>query len=53
MEIWRQPEQAAMLGSRGADGVRAHHTIARMTDRMLEVYGELTGANQPSRAVAS
>jgi glycosyltransferase involved in cell wall biosynthesis len=53
MEIWRNPAQAAHLGSRGAEGVRAHHTITRMTDRMLEVYGELTGARQPSRAVAS
>jgi len=53
MTIWRDPAQAAALGARGADGVRAHYTVARMADRMLEVYGELTGTTAASRAAAS
>ena len=53
MTIWRDPAQAAILGGRGAEGVRAHYTMARMTDLMLDVYGELTGVGQQSRAVAS
>jgi glycosyltransferase involved in cell wall biosynthesis len=53
LSIWRDPAHAAVLAARGADGVRAHYTIARMTDGMLDVYGELTGTRQPSRAVAS
>ena len=53
MTIWRDPAQAAILGGRGAEGVRAHYTMARMTDLMLDVYSELTGVGQRSRAVAS
>jgi glycosyltransferase involved in cell wall biosynthesis len=53
MAIWRDPAHAAALGARGAEGVRAHYTIGRMADRMLDVYGELTGARAVSRAVAS
>ena len=31
------------LGRRGAEGVRRHHSIARMADRALEVYRSVTG----------
>ena len=31
-------ELAARLGARGFDGVRAHYSIERSTDRLLEVY---------------
>jgi hypothetical protein len=41
------------MGARGADGVRSHFTIARMADRVLDVYGEVTGALGPIRAAAS
>ena len=29
------------LGRQGADGVRAHYTVARMADRLLEVYADV------------
>jgi glycosyltransferase involved in cell wall biosynthesis len=53
MTIWRDPAQAAALGGRGAEGVRAHYTIARMADRMLEVYAELTGTAQAAPHAAA
>ena len=53
MAIWQDPAQAAGFGMRGADGVRAHYTMARMADRMLDVYGEVTGTTAASRAAAS
>jgi glycosyltransferase involved in cell wall biosynthesis len=41
MDVWRDPAHAADLGRHGAAGVRAHYTIAHMTDSVLQVYGEL------------
>ena len=41
VEVWRDPARAAEMGARGAQGVRAHYTLARMADAMLQVYGEL------------
>jgi glycosyltransferase involved in cell wall biosynthesis len=41
MELWRDPARAAEMGARGAHGVRAHYTIERMAEAMLQVYGEL------------
>ena len=41
MDVWRDPARAATLGRGGAAGVRAHYTIERMADAMLQVYGEL------------
>jgi glycosyltransferase involved in cell wall biosynthesis len=51
--IWSDAGAAAAMGARGADGVRSHFTIARMADRVLDVYGEVTGALGPIRAAAS
>ncbi len=34
-------EAARALGRRGAEGVRQHHSVARMADRALEVYGSI------------
>jgi glycosyltransferase involved in cell wall biosynthesis len=51
--IWTDAASAAQMGARGAAGIRAHYTIARMADRMLEVYGQLTGTLESTRAVAS
>jgi glycosyltransferase involved in cell wall biosynthesis len=34
-------EAARALGRRGSEGVRAHHSVARMADRALEVYFSL------------
>ena len=47
-------EAARALGRRGAEGVRLHHSIARMADRALEVYAAcLTRASRPRTAPAS
>jgi glycosyltransferase involved in cell wall biosynthesis len=35
------PEAAISYGRRGAAGVREHYTVQHMTDRLLDVYGEL------------
>jgi glycosyltransferase involved in cell wall biosynthesis len=36
--LWKDRSLAARLGQCAADGIRAHYTIARSADRMLEVY---------------
>lgn len=51
-ELWRDPARAALLGQRGAEGVRRAYTISHMADGMLEVYRELT-AQPPARRVAT
>jgi glycosyltransferase involved in cell wall biosynthesis len=38
LALARDPERAAELGRRGAAGVRAHYSAARMAERALEVY---------------
>jgi len=37
----RDPEQAATLGRRGAEGVRREYTSARMAERTLEVFASV------------
>jgi glycosyltransferase involved in cell wall biosynthesis len=37
-ELWKTPARAAELGRSGARGVRQHYSVARMTERALEVY---------------
>jgi glycosyltransferase involved in cell wall biosynthesis len=39
-------DAARALGRRGAEGVRRHHSVARMADRTLEVYASVMGASQ-------
>jgi len=34
-------EAARHLGRQGAEGVRQHHSVARMADRALEVYANV------------
>ncbi len=41
LELWRDPERRRELGARGYDGVRAHYSTARMTEKVLEVYRTL------------
>ena len=36
--LWQDRALADALGARGFDGVRAHYSIARSADRLLEVY---------------
>ncbi len=42
--LWQDAARAAQLGRAGAAGVRAHYSVARMAERTLEVYQELTSA---------
>ena len=39
--LWRDNAQRQQLGRRGFDGVRAHYTIQRSTDRFLAVCNDL------------
>lgn len=43
-ELRAEPLRAAELGRRGASGVRAHYSVARMAERALEVYGQVKGS---------
>lgn len=46
-ELWRDRALREQLGRRGHDGVRAHYTIQRSADRLLEVYEDVA-ARRPS-----
>ena len=43
---------ARALGRRGAEGVARHHSIARMADRALEIFGSVV-APLPTTAVGA
>lgn len=36
-----RPEQARAMGRNGAAGVRQHYTVAKMAERVLEIYAEM------------
>jgi glycosyltransferase involved in cell wall biosynthesis len=42
LALWKDPELAADLGCRGAEGVRRHYTASHMANRALEVFARLT-----------
>jgi len=42
--LWQDRARAARLGQAGVEGVRAHYTIARAADRLLEVYEKVRGS---------
>ena len=42
--LWKDREQLAELGRRGAAGVREHYTVPQMAARALEVYRNITAA---------
>jgi glycosyltransferase involved in cell wall biosynthesis len=44
LAMWRDPARVRELGDKGAQGVRAHYSAARMAERALEVYTSVTGA---------
>jgi glycosyltransferase involved in cell wall biosynthesis len=53
MAIANDPRLASELGRKGAEGVKAHYTAARMAERTLEVYAQVTGTvSRPRAAVA-
>jgi glycosyltransferase involved in cell wall biosynthesis len=45
LTIWENPSLAEELGRNGFEGVRKHYSVARMADRALEVYANLTLVN--------
>lgn len=49
--IRRRPGQAREMGRNGAAGVRQHYSVARMADRVLDIYSEVSHA-ATARAVA-
>ena len=51
LPLWKDPQRAAQLGRRGAEGVRNFYTITQMADRMLDVYRD--AVNSPPSAVHS
>jgi glycosyltransferase involved in cell wall biosynthesis len=47
-ELWRDREATARLAQRALAGVRAHHTVARSADRLLEALALVAGAAHAS-----
>lgn len=45
-----RPDQARQMGRNGAAGVQQHYTVARMADRVLEIYSEVTRSAAPGAA---
>jgi glycosyltransferase involved in cell wall biosynthesis len=43
-ELWKDPERAAELGRRGAEGVRRQYTVTHMAEKVLAIYQEAIGA---------
>jgi glycosyltransferase involved in cell wall biosynthesis len=39
-DLWKDPDAAAEMGRRGADGVRRHYTVTHMAERVLAIYEE-------------
>jgi glycosyltransferase involved in cell wall biosynthesis len=49
--IRSRPEQAREMGRNGAAGVKQHYSVAKMADRVLEIYSEIT-SSATAKAVA-
>jgi glycosyltransferase involved in cell wall biosynthesis len=47
-QLWADRALNERLGERGFAGVREHYDIVKSTDRLLEVYDEVTGSSQGS-----
>ncbi len=41
-ELWKNPEQANDMARRGSAGVHEHYSVARMADKVLDVYSSLS-----------
>lgn len=52
-DLWKHPDNAAMLGRQGFDAVRTHYSVARSADRLLDVYRAVVGARAPASAAPS
>lgn len=53
MALATDAKRAAELGKRGAEGVRTHYSAAKMAERTLEVYAQVTGPDSRPRAAAA
>jgi glycosyltransferase involved in cell wall biosynthesis len=42
--LWKNPDERAELGRRGAQGVRLHGSVAHMAERALEAYRDIAAA---------
>jgi glycosyltransferase involved in cell wall biosynthesis len=51
-DLWADRDLNERLGRRGFDGVRQHYDIVKSTDRLMVVYGEVTGSSQDSGSPA-
>jgi glycosyltransferase involved in cell wall biosynthesis len=47
--LWKDRALAQTLGERGFNGVRAHYSVARSADRLLDAYDALTGRGAERR----
>jgi glycosyltransferase involved in cell wall biosynthesis len=43
-ELWKDPDRAAEMGRRGAEGVRGQYTVTHMAENVLGIYREVIGA---------
>lgn len=51
-DVWHDPALAERLGQRGYDGVREHYSVARSTDRLLQVYEDVIRSGRPAAEAA-
>jgi glycosyltransferase involved in cell wall biosynthesis len=51
--IRNRPQQARTMGLNGAAGVQQHYTVARMADRVLDIYAEAATRTSDKLQVAS
>jgi glycosyltransferase involved in cell wall biosynthesis len=42
--LWKDPALRSQLAQRGYEGVRAHYSVQKSTDRLLQVYSETTSS---------
>ena len=49
-ELWKDRAKADALGARGFQGVRAHYSVERSTDRLMDVYESLVSHATPAQA---
>jgi glycosyltransferase involved in cell wall biosynthesis len=46
LQLWRDPDYAASLGARGAEGVRQHYSVASEANRVLEVFQRVVATSK-------
>jgi glycosyltransferase involved in cell wall biosynthesis len=51
--IHDRPAQAREMGRNGAAGVKQHYSVAKMADRVLEIYSEVTSRHEGQEILAT